>query len=165
MAATEEGIDEFRVQRGARGAPSRRSPIPPGEVAEHRGPSPDGDDRRVRPGGMGPDGEPARPSGARHPRGLRGRGVHPRGADGRVRGDGRGASVRAVLLDRRPRRERAALLGRRGRQEGPSARDRRRHDQSHIRPHRGQRALGRGVRDARGERRTGVDSRRATRCT
>ncbi len=69
-----------------------------------------------------PDGRPARPPVAHHPRGVRRIGLRLRRAHRRARGDGRGPAVRAVLLDRRPGRQRPAHLGRRGRQEGPPAR-------------------------------------------
>ena len=75
-------------------------------------------DRGLRPGGVEPDGRPARPAVAHHPRGVRRVGLHLRRAARRARGDGRRAAVRAVLLVRGAGGQRAAHLGRRRGQEG-----------------------------------------------
>ena len=62
----------------------------------------------LRPRRVEPDGRPARPAVADHPRGVRRLGLHLRRAARRARGDGRRPAVRALLLVGGPGGQRAA---------------------------------------------------------
>ena len=115
---------------------------------EIRGARADGDRGRLRPRRVDADGRADGPAGPAHPRGVRRVRVQLRRARHRARGDGAGAAVRAVLLDRRARRQRAAAVRRRGGEAGLPARHRQRRDDRHARLHRAVRQVGRvGHRD------------------
>ena len=94
-------------------------------------------------GGLDADGRADGPAGPAHPRGVRRLGLQLRRARHRARGDGPGAAVRAVLLDRRARRQHAAPVRRRRGQEGLPARHRQRRDDRHARLHRAVGQVGR----------------------
>ncbi len=95
---------EFRVLGRAGPAAGSRAEVLGGEEPRERGAPPDGDDRGLRPRGVVPDGERARPAEPGDPRGLRRPGLHVRRARHRPRGAGPRAAVRAVLLDGGARR-------------------------------------------------------------